>query len=513
MSELLTPRYLHKAPFELEGMALLVPDVANHPNRAAFQAVLTRIDEPSTRPPGGAQGHRVRISRAAAEAALPSLLGMAVNCSDDFSDHAKRTKIGVITEAHIDGNAVVIAGHLYEKDFAAEVAYLRQHKDRMGASYEISDVTVRDPAADIWDIDHLVFTGAALLFKDKAAYAKTSLAAHAEEETTMEKTLLEEIQMVNAKLDGISAAMEAAEDEQAARDAEAEAASHDEAASRSLAEAQRARGDADAEDAARHDEAAAASHTKAFQCRMRAAEWHAAQSAKCKAAGEDAAATQHEEVASRLRAAAEASQQAAREVTARHQVSEEGGSQQATSDEAVIQAMARMFGGEADAASEDESFARQWRLALIMAKAMTAASVGGTTKAVAKPHADEAEDKALFREMMQKMLKPKGAQQAATAPVTDLKTRRDIRELRASVELLTDTVKKMMGLLTDGAQPRSGLATDRASTTPNGGAAPHRRSLQGTGGSAEQFVDKYAGQRDLNAGKLSEAEFTKQLVA
>jgi hypothetical protein len=63
----------------LEALAVALPEVAGHPNRVAFEGVLTLIDEASNRPPSGARGHRVILTRAAAVAALPSLLGMGVD--------------------------------------------------------------------------------------------------------------------------------------------------------------------------------------------------------------------------------------------------------------------------------------------------------------------------------------------------------------------------------------------------------------------------------------------------
>src|SRR6266853_2683077 len=245
MTTLLTTkmRYLHRSPFELEGIGISMPEVHNHPNRLDFSAVLTRIEEPSTRPPGGSDGHRVQISYAAANDALPSLLGMAIDCSEGFTDHAKKTKIGVITEAHIDGKDLVISGHLFEKDLSAEVDFIQKNKHRLGASYEISDVSVRDPTAEIWELDHLIFTGAAILLRDKAAYSKTSIAAQTEEDD-MEKNVLDELHLISAKIDGMQAAMDADTDEDAARREEEAAAAHDEAAASAITAAQRARTEA-----------------------------------------------------------------------------------------------------------------------------------------------------------------------------------------------------------------------------------------------------------------------------
>lgn len=529
MTTLLTKadRYLHKAPFDLESVGIIMPDVPDHPNRLPFKAVLTRINEPSTRPPGGSSGHRVSLSQAAVEQALPSLLGMGIDVSEDFSDHSKRTKIGIITEAHIEGKDLVISGHLFEKDFAHEVAYIQKNKQRLGASYEISDVSVRDSAADIWEIDHLIFTGAALLLKSKAAYENTSVAAHAEEDD-MDKNVLDELHLIAAKIDGMQASMDADADEEAARREEDAAAAHDEAAAASITAAQRARAEADEEDASRHDVAAAQSHTHAFKARMQAAQWHTAQATKLQAAGDADAAAPHTEAATRLSAAAKASQDAASALTAAQEAREADAASQDAGDEgdeeaAMTRVMASMIqamrGGSSteDAAAnplkrkatpmDDDLMARM--LAMCM-KAMTfhPGSSMGRKRVAAAAHDDEAEDKALIK----RMLKQKDTgQMAAATSTTDLLVRRKLRSLEASMELLTDTMKKVTTLLTDGTQPRGGLITDGASRGPNGGAAPTRRSMQGTG--SEAWVDKFAGRRGENDGKKTTAEATADLIA
>jgi hypothetical protein len=208
MPLLTVERYLYRSGVSLEGVGLDMPEVPDHPNRLPFTAVLSRIEEASTRPPNGSEGHKVWLTRAAVEQALPSLIGMGVDCTDDMTGHAKRTKIGVITEATIggaDGKDLIISGHLFEKDFGSEVDYIRQHKSRMGASYEISNVSVEDTSAPIWKIDSMVFTGAALLFKDKAAYAKTSVyasieAAAADVEALRESVYLLHLQSLSAQV-------------------------------------------------------------------------------------------------------------------------------------------------------------------------------------------------------------------------------------------------------------------------------------------------------------------------
>jgi len=167
---------LRAVSFTLEAMSLALPEVEDHPNRMPFSGVLTRVDEPSDEPPGGADGKRVLIPKAVAEQALPTLLGMAIDYTDDFDGHNHRAKIGIITEATIEGNAIRIAGFLYASDFPEECARIQQEKTRLGFSYECK-VAISDKGADPWVVSRIVFTGAALLYKDKAAYHSTSLAA------------------------------------------------------------------------------------------------------------------------------------------------------------------------------------------------------------------------------------------------------------------------------------------------------------------------------------------------
>ena len=164
---------------DLECMAIEMPQVAGHPNRIGFRGVLTFVDEPSDKPPSGSRGHRVLLTRAAAEAALPSLLGMGMDYAPSLDRHDARLKVGVITRAEIVGKQIEIGGFLYGKDFPELVQELGNAVRRMtigqalGMSYEISGATILDPKAKIWTLTKVTFTGAAILRKEKAAYRKT----------------------------------------------------------------------------------------------------------------------------------------------------------------------------------------------------------------------------------------------------------------------------------------------------------------------------------------------------
>lgn len=72
-----------------------------HPNRLPFRGVLTVLDVPSDRAPSGSNNRRVLIPRAVAEAALPSLIGMALDYTPTLDGHDSRRKIGIITAADI----------------------------------------------------------------------------------------------------------------------------------------------------------------------------------------------------------------------------------------------------------------------------------------------------------------------------------------------------------------------------------------------------------------------------
>lgn len=159
----------------LEAMAMQLPDVMGHPNRMPFEGVLTTLDEPSTRPPSGARGHRVILSSKAAKEALPSLLGMAIGFTPGYDGHDVRRKCGLITEADVVGRELRVHGYVYGRDFPDLVKRLEQGPPAsMGMSYELAEAQIEDMLADVWTVTRAMFTGAAVLLRDKAAYRATS---------------------------------------------------------------------------------------------------------------------------------------------------------------------------------------------------------------------------------------------------------------------------------------------------------------------------------------------------
>jgi hypothetical protein len=117
---------------EIEAMAIAMPEVKGHPNRVAFRGVLTVVDMPSQKPPSGSKGHLVVLSRTAAEAALPSLLGMALDYSPSFDRHDVRRKVGVITQADLVGRNLELSGYLFARDFPEVVEEIEKTESGIG---------------------------------------------------------------------------------------------------------------------------------------------------------------------------------------------------------------------------------------------------------------------------------------------------------------------------------------------------------------------------------------------
>ncbi len=163
--------------------ALEMPEVEGHPNRLPFEGCLTVVDVPSDKAPSGARGHRVVLTRAVAEAALPSLLGMAVDYKAGWDGHDARQKCGIITGARLEpegvGRRLLVSGFLFARDFPElereqKLGEVAAAAGEMGMSYELADAHVADMRASVWTLTRATFTGAAILLREKAAYRGTS---------------------------------------------------------------------------------------------------------------------------------------------------------------------------------------------------------------------------------------------------------------------------------------------------------------------------------------------------
>jgi len=168
------------AAVSMQARSLDIP-TEKHPNKMPFSGVLTRIDEPSDAAPDGSNGSRVMITMEAAEKALDSLLGMAVDYQPNWDGHDPQAKIGVITGAEIGadskGKVINVRGFIYAADFPEVAQQIKANKNALGMSFEARELMTTDPKADPIPIFDCVFTGAAILLKNKAAYKTTSISA------------------------------------------------------------------------------------------------------------------------------------------------------------------------------------------------------------------------------------------------------------------------------------------------------------------------------------------------
>jgi hypothetical protein len=169
----------NRTALEMRAMAVEFPEVHGHPNRLPFEGCLTLVDVPSDKAPSGARGHRVVLTRDAAESALPTLLGMAVDYKAGWDGHDARQKCGIITSATLEEKRLMVAGYLFARDFPEMEQQMGSEarpaaRGEMGMSYELADAHVADMRASIWTLTRATFTGAAILLRDKAAYRGTS---------------------------------------------------------------------------------------------------------------------------------------------------------------------------------------------------------------------------------------------------------------------------------------------------------------------------------------------------
>lgn len=200
------------------GGAISLGDL-EHPNKMPFEGLLTYFDIPSDKPVGGANGKRVVIPSNYGIPSLASLKGMAVDFDPLLMDkHVAKHKIGIIDEAwtgeRLENGSlpVFVRGYVFAHDFPDEASDIKEYQSELGFSYETIDTPVMDGVYEgepvLQVCGEVVFSGAAILLAEKAAFTQTSLAAQAEENEEMEGNNLELDQIIAAVMAAIEAKYE-----------------------------------------------------------------------------------------------------------------------------------------------------------------------------------------------------------------------------------------------------------------------------------------------------------------
>lgn len=177
-------------------------DTGANPNKMPFKGVVTYFDAPSDSPPGGAGGLKVMIPSMVGIPALDSLKGMGVNLAAESDKHEVTHKVGVITDAYTGvltakGLEVIVEGHIFARDFPREASMVKLNQSSLGFSYETANTLLASQeigGEEIAVVQSLVFTGAAILLKQSAAYKHTSIAAFEKPKEDIINVAKEELQ-------------------------------------------------------------------------------------------------------------------------------------------------------------------------------------------------------------------------------------------------------------------------------------------------------------------------------
>lgn len=146
------PELNHVNFFPVEGIALFIDRLTNRP---------VHVDDYATKQQ--AEGVKISFSRSAVENALPTLLGMGFCGQQASAEHGvPRSNVGIITEAWIDGDKLMVKGGIYGNHFPEAISAL--DKGEFGLCPSFSDVVFdRKNLPESISILHMTFTAVNIL--------------------------------------------------------------------------------------------------------------------------------------------------------------------------------------------------------------------------------------------------------------------------------------------------------------------------------------------------------------
>ena len=168
------------------GLTNLKFEITERSNWMPFSGTCCFADVPSDGIPSGGIDKPVAFPAEEIQKALPSMVDMGVNVTypDDWGDcpevmfqgHDARFKIGIVKEGKLEGNQFDISGGIWAWDFYDVADMIKNAKDSLGFSVEVLMDDLED-MGDFYNAKGLEFTGVAILWKDRAAFQNTYLAA------------------------------------------------------------------------------------------------------------------------------------------------------------------------------------------------------------------------------------------------------------------------------------------------------------------------------------------------
>lgn len=191
--------------------ALKFEEGTTHINKMPFSGICLKADTPSDYTPNGAD-KPVAFSADAINNAISTFADMGVNCVYDRWDspeyaltgHDQRFKIGVVEKAELTENGVMINGCLWQNDFRDVCFQIKNAKDSLGFSVEVSVNDMKDKG-DCYLVTDFTFTGVAILYKNLAAFRETQLNAQRKNQMKEGNTYMtqEQFEQFMAKVESI----------------------------------------------------------------------------------------------------------------------------------------------------------------------------------------------------------------------------------------------------------------------------------------------------------------------
>jgi hypothetical protein len=163
-------------------MKLKLPEI-EHCNWYPIEGIAAFIDKISERPmhinnhetKEEFEGPKIIFTRAAVKNALPTLLGMGLCCQPAVPEHrVPRSNCGVVTEAWIDGDKLMIRGGIYGLQFPEVIAALDE--GGIGLCVGFQDCVIdRQHLPESIEIRHMTFTELKLLHSFVTSFDNTNV--------------------------------------------------------------------------------------------------------------------------------------------------------------------------------------------------------------------------------------------------------------------------------------------------------------------------------------------------